>query len=429
MDKNETRTPKPWTARHLGQLHPCWLTAQSHSCGGVSGETIVQRLLIAANMSFIGGASLSSARIVVLGRQGTASSGLLGDLVAVRKSTSKSTIRWLSSSRSRGNKPRSNYRRRLPHYARAKKSEKDQYITNKSSNQQSAKSATTLGTTKASSNANDNGISRFFKTPVAMLSSFQFRYRKSGAKYTSEHAAALAQRLPMGLVLVGLFLWDQTNPFSWIILKGPSMLPTMAADGSEVWITYSPWFLKMRRLGGYFHESKSIYRKGDIVGFSPPNNALAVSCKRIIGVAGDEVASNGENVDLFVEQDPSNLGKSPLNPSHALYPEFAARRQLGLSAMHTEIVPENHVWVEADNPGMGIDSRQFGPIPKEWIRGVVVGRAWPIWSFKRPLRIRPHPIPLDGETLAKYNVHPLLHAPAQVDQQEPERVVSVEQNL
>jgi hypothetical protein len=72
------------------------------------------------------------------------------------------------------------------------------------------------------------------------------------------------------------------------------------------------------------------------------------------------------------------------------------------------------VWIEADNPALGIDSRHFGPIPVEWLRGKLVARLWPLWRSSevpssRSWNIRPHPIPLDPETLSEYNVHRLVN--------------------
>jgi len=263
---------------------------------------------------------------------------------------------------------------------------------------------------------------RLLKLPYSLLTNLQSRFRMSGAKYTSEHATAVAQRLSLAMALVAMFMWDQTSPFSWIILKGPSMLPTMASDGSEVWLTFSNWFIHVWRLGGVFHDSKSIYRKGDLVGFSPPENKNeSVSCKRIIGTAGDTIASNGEYVHLFVKQDPVNLGKSWPKSSHSLYSAVEQRRQLALDAKHTEVVPENHVWLEADNPGMGVDSRQFGPIPEQWIRGAVVARFWPLESLSWPKQTRPHPIALDEQTLAKHNVHRVKQVQPEVSPKEIEQ--------
>ncbi|EEC50057.1 predicted protein, partial [Phaeodactylum tricornutum CCAP 1055/1] len=110
---------------------------------------------------------------------------------------------------------------------------------------------------------------------------------------------------------------------------GPSMIPTMAPDGSDIWLrrTYT-W---RRKLGWDVP-----YRRNDLVGFAHPDQPQHVSCKRIVGLAGDQ-----------------------------------ARR--------TVVVPPGHVWVEADCPNFGIDSRHFGPIPVEWLQGKISARVWPLW--------------------------------------------------
>lgn len=62
------------------------------------------------------------------------------------------------------------------------------------------------------------------------------------------------------------------------------MLPTMAADQSDIWLRSTKVW--RRRFG--FNPN---YNPGDLVGFAHPDHPQHVSCKRVIGVAGDRVAS------------------------------------------------------------------------------------------------------------------------------------------
>ncbi|KAL7564412.1 hypothetical protein ACA910_002730 [Epithemia clementina (nom. ined.)] len=189
----------------------------------------------------------------------------------------------------------------------------------------------------------------------------------------------------------------------------------MACDGSEVWLSCSTWVLYLWRLRSVLFDNKPLYRKGDIIGFSPPENKSQVSCKRVIGVSGNTVASYGQYVQLYTKQDPIALGRIWPEKSHPLYDlaatryrqqeEFRTKIEQQINPFHTEVVPEGHVWLESDCPGLGLDSRQFGPIPESWIRGVVVARIWPIWRLAQPKRNRPQPIPLDDATLQIYNLH------------------------
>jgi signal peptidase I len=194
------------------------------------------------------------------------------------------------------------------------------------------------------------------------------------------------------------------------------MLPTMAADGSDVWLCST--YVWRKRFG--FLPS---YQRGDLVGFSHPHHPDVISCKRIVGVAGDRVQRYGQYVHLYTDQDPVNLGLTwPTDAAHAWIdpncPWDDTGKQLDLpnninkqlEAKRTIVVPDGHVWVEADCPALGIDSRQFGPIPVEWLQGKIVAQLWPFWRTTNRASVwdkRPHPIPLDTETLMEHNVYRL----------------------
>ena len=239
------------------------------------------------------------------------------------------------------------------------------------------------------------------------------RFRDSGSTYTKAQAAAIAQRLPLALLLIFVASWEETSPYSMLRIQGPSMVPTMAPDGSDIWLGST--FVWRRRLG-----FQPPYKKGDLVGFAHPDHPEHVSCKRIIGVVGDRVPRYGQYAHLYLQQDPDNLGmlwppedddtyswidrKSSWDVNYCL-------RDRKEEARRTLVVPEGCVWVEADCPNFGIDSRHFGPIPVEWLKGRIVARLWPLWrKDKDSTRFlshnqRPHPIPLDEDTLRFYNVH------------------------
>jgi hypothetical protein len=201
------------------------------------------------------------------------------------------------------------------------------------------------------------------------------------------------------------------------------MLPTMAADGSDVWLSLPPWW--------WWWSNR--WRRGDIVGFAHPDerNPRRISCKRIVGLPGDRVRRYGQYVHLFTKQDPKHWGIAPIpqdGPHQGTYgwvrddwwdspeggvatttddhpavePQQQQQQQLRRDPTDELIVPEGHVWLEADCPGFGIDSRHFGPVPTDWICGKVVARVWPLGPLRH--KVRPHPMPLDKETLMEHNV-------------------------
>ena len=90
------------------------------------------------------------------------------------------------------------------------------------------------------------------------------------------------------------------------------------------------------------------YEKGDVVICSAPYDIKKAVCKRIAGVAGDQIL---------------------VQRKYAPYPQ-------------TIIVPKNHVWLAGDNTKDSRDSRDYGAVPLQLIRGrlvcKLVPKVWPI---------------------------------------------------
>jgi signal peptidase I len=274
------------------------------------------------------------------------------------------------------------------------------------------------------------------------------RWRRS---WTREHVKAAALRLPLWMSAAYLaLLCDGTSPIAVISVVGPSMVPTMAPDRTDAWlvIRYPTFWL-----------SKPVVRPrlavGDLVGVqvpfpnTPPRRqgddniqkegttsgyrGVVVSCKRVIGVEGDVVKRYGQFVQMFVSQDPTGYGvvwpdqddgdpNPALDHHRHLDPscpwDDADRGQIPKDPHRTLVVPPGHVWVEGDCPGLAVDSRHYGPVPLEAVRGKVVARLWPLRDGPemnhRRYWCRPHPIPLDDDTLRQYNVHRLKSPPSPV---------------
>jgi signal peptidase I len=274
--------------------------------------------------------------------------------------------------------------------------------------------------------------------------------------WTFEHVKAAAFRVPLWVAAAFLaLLCDETAPVAVISVVGPSMVPTMAADRTDAWLVLRyPTFWRSRPVVA------PRLAVGDLVGVQVPfyNSSLdnennnnnnpedtsktgggggavaVVSCKRVVGVEGDVVKRYGQFVHLFVSQDPTGHGvvwpdhndgdsNSVLEHHRHLDPSCpwdAADRDKILDDPHrTLVVPPGHVWVEGDCPGLAVDSRHYGPVPLEAVRGKVVARLWPLHHRPemnhRHYRRRPHPIPLDDDTLRQYNVHWLKEPPPSRD--------------
>ena len=85
--------------------------------------------------------------------------------------------------------------------------------------------------------------------------------------------------------------------------------------------------------------------------------------KRVVGVAGDEIQVQGGVLYVNGEaQDEPYLNDADL--SRGFY--------------GPTVVPEGHIFVMGDNRGNSADSRVFGPLPLENLRGEAFMRFWPV---------------------------------------------------
>ena len=264
---------------------------------------------------------------------------------------------------------------------------------------------------------------------VALLALVPKRYRYPqglcSQMYSYGQGILIAQRLAIWTALVFIMVvCDETSPFELVGIRGPSMIPTMAADGSDLWLcrTYPSW------LRQYYDIATSAVllsliqprlQHGSIVGFAHPESPnSAIAMKRIVGLPGDRIQRYGQYVHLYTDQDPDGWGITwPISydSNHMWIKNRGTTWDVGknknasdptVEVVRTLVVPDGHVWIEADCPALGLDSRQFGPIPISWIRTRVIAKIWPLQvspTYQRWYH-RPHPIPLDVETLLEFNV-------------------------
>lgn len=134
--------------------------------------------------------------------------------------------------------------------------------------------------------------------------------------------------------------------FNLSVVRGSSMAPRIH-DGDRILIDhFSYWFDTVER--------------GDIVVLKYPLDPSVDYIKRVIGLPGDEVEVDHRGV--FV--------------NGVRLTEPYVSEQDPLSRVHTTVKPA-HFFVLGDNRPRSCDSREFGLVPQDYIRGKVEVRIWP----------------------------------------------------
>jgi signal peptidase I len=120
--------------------------------------------------------------------------------------------------------------------------------------------------------------------------------------------------------------------------------PTRVASNSMSPAIHRGDWIVTRNLGR--HDRHEIRRR-DIVLFRFPLGTAGRVVKRVVAIAGDEVAIGDRSVTVDGRRIP--IAGAPS--------EGAARRRV-------EAVPTNHVFLLGDNAAVSIDSRSLGPVPE-----------------------------------------------------------------
>ena len=148
------------------------------------------------------------------------------------------------------------------------------------------------------------------------------------------------------------------------IVEGASMEPTF--ENGE--------YLVVDEISLRFSDIK----RGDVVIFHPPHNASLYYIKRVIGLPGEAVEIKDGGIYIYNDEFPEG---TRLDENNYL-PESA------LSGNKQKVyLKDKEYFVAGDNRGNSLDSRSFGPIVLERIKGKVFLRAFPfnrLDLFKAP---------------------------------------------
>ncbi len=170
-------------------------------------------------------------------------------------------------------------------------------------------------------------------TPTPRLSPFR--------RITLEVLLVVGIAFPLALVL-------HTFVTQVYAISGHSMEPTLF-DGERVMVDkVSPAIAEISR--------------GDLVIFASPEDTSKNLIKRVIGLAGDKIELIGEMV--YLNDQPLREGYT----RRTIFPQKPGE---------STIVEEGSMYVLGDNRPQSRDSRDFGTVPLDQVKGRVRLRLWP----------------------------------------------------
>jgi signal peptidase I len=207
----------------------------------------------------------------------------------------------------------------------------------------------------------------------------------AGLKQKREKSAtgSLIEFVVIIAVALGLAIGIQAFLVKPFRIPSPSMVPTLEV-GQRVLVN---------RIGTHFGEPD----RGDILVFKPPAGADSHRCgiasqpaddhpcsrptpeksennfiKRVVGLPGDKIAVKDNRALLCDSLEPP-YGCEPLDE-----PFIRNTSCDNLCNLEKPIeVPPDHFFMMGDNRGESDDSRDWGPVPKEWIIGDAFFTYWP----------------------------------------------------
>jgi signal peptidase I len=193
------------------------------------------------------------------------------------------------------------------------------------------------------------------------------RVNKRGNSKAGNELTEWIKALAIAGILVFVIRWFLVSPF---IVDGESMEPNF-------------WNRERIIVNKIMYDIREP-KRGEIIVFHVPDQGRDF-IKRVIGVPGDTVKVEGDNVYINGKQIEETYLKEAYEKAHAageLYnKDDGDRSNFPNSSYPDGVVPEGMVFVMGDNRSNSEDSRRIGYIPMDRI----VGRAdlifWPIKDF------------------------------------------------
>lgn len=160
-------------------------------------------------------------------------------------------------------------------------------------------------------------------------------------------------------VIAFLIVWPiHRFVFQPFYVVGPSMEPNF----------YDQDYLIVSKINYRLNEPA----RGQVVVFHPPENGKDYLIKRVIGLPGEKILIEKGSIYIV---DSQNNRKQKLDESAYLTSGLTTPGKIEVE------LRENEYYLLGDNRSMSMDSRSFGPVPRERITGLVFLRGWPFSAF------------------------------------------------
>jgi signal peptidase I len=153
------------------------------------------------------------------------------------------------------------------------------------------------------------------------------------------------------------------NVFEVTACVGPSMLPTFNRFGDIVLVD--------RRID---------VGKGDVVVSRSPTNPKHMVCKRVVAVGGERVEKKASASDVSNHRQRREDSEELFLDGEGWsgYRKWDEINKKTKKNKEYVTVPDGHVWLQGDNEGNSTDSRDYGAVPMEMLRGRVFAKVWPM---------------------------------------------------
>ncbi len=179
------------------------------------------------------------------------------------------------------------------------------------------------------------------------------------------------------IFIVVLFRWALFEPF---VIPSESMLPNLFIH-DHVIVNKFKYGLKTPLKDGWIFFRESELKRGQVVVFRFPENRDVFYIKRLIGLPGDRIRTEGTS--LYINDELVPLESDPAADDQFVESLFDVQHKIKVTSQssyetqHEQefVVPEKSFFVMGDNRMNSYDSRFWGFVPRD----LMVGPAVRIW--------------------------------------------------